>query len=193
MALKVPHQQLVDAADSVTSFLDEARNAARINHPGLVPVYDVQQDGAQPFIVQEYIDGGDLGGWAKEQQPSRKAIVTLFIEVAEAVGFAHQQGLFHRDLKPTNILVDSASHPHVADFGLAVHESTRRARRGEVSGSPAYMSPEQVRGETHRLDGRTDMWSLGVILYELLLGRKPFKRGHARRFVHREPQGQRAR
>lgn len=175
VALKVPGQQQVDAAESVASFVEEARNAARLKHPGLVPVYDVQQEGAQPYIVQEYIDGGDLGEWAREHQPARAAIVALFIEVTEAVGYAHQHGLIHRDLKPTNILVDTASHAHVADFGLAVHESTQRARRGEVSGSPAYMSPEQVRGETHRLDGRTDIWSLGVILYELLLGRKPFQ------------------
>lgn len=96
------------------------------------------------------------------------------MSIAEALSFAHQKGFVHRDLKPANILLDAQLRPRVADFGLAVHETIQRRRRGDRSGTPAYMSPEQVRGETHRLDGRSDIWSLGVILYELLTGRRPF-------------------
>ena len=95
--------------------------------------------------------------------------------MVEAVGFAHQHDLVHRDLKPANLLVDRQGHPHVADFGLAVDENSQRLRKGEVCGTPAYMSPEQVRGLTHVLDGRSDLWSIGVILYELLTGRRPFR------------------
>jgi eukaryotic-like serine/threonine-protein kinase len=97
------------------------------------------------------------------------------IPVAEAISYAHEQGLVHRDLKPENILLDTKDQPHIADFGLAVHQDDRWPGQGEVAGSPAYMAPEQVRGETHRLNGRTDVWALGVILYRMLTGTRPFE------------------
>ena len=137
-------------------------------------VYDVQQEGDSVYIVQEYVDGQDLARWAASVHPDPDAVIRLMIEIAEAVGYAHQQGLVHRDLKPANILVDQRGHAHVADFGLALNENLQQLKQGETCGTPAYMSPEQVRGETHRLDGRSDLWSLGVILYELLTGRRPF-------------------
>jgi len=96
------------------------------------------------------------------------------IDVAEAVHFAHKKGFVHRDLKPANILLDSDGKPHVVDFGLSLHESDQRRQANKFSGTLAYMSPEQVRGETHRLDGRADVWALGAILYEILTGRRPF-------------------
>ena len=96
----------------------------------------------------------------------------LLVGVAEAVGYAHQQGLTHCDLKLANVLMDTAGQPHVADFGLAVHESVQQLHKGEVFGTPAMMAPEQVRGESHRFDGRTDIWAMGVMLYELLVGRR---------------------
>ena len=82
--------------------------------------------------------------------------------------------MYHRDLKPSNILIDREGHAHVTDFGLAVHEDGVRMLKGQAAGTPQYMSPEQVRGETHWIDGRTDIWALGVILYELLAGKRPF-------------------
>jgi serine/threonine protein kinase len=175
VAVKVPNDQLLESGLSVETFLAEARHAASLNHPRVVAIHDIQKEGGRPYIVQEYIDGSPLGDWVRDQRPAREALARLFIEITEAVGFAHRQGLIHRDLKPANILIDRDGHAHVADFGLAVHKSTQWALAGDVSGTPIYMSPEQIRGETHRLDGRTDLWSLGVILYELLTGARPFQ------------------
>ena len=173
VALKVPHRSWIGSAQC-DIYLHEARTAAQLKHPGLVAVYDVQQEGNSVYIVQEYVDGQDLARWAQAERPDVARITHLMLEIVEAVGYAHQQGLVHRDLKPANILVDRRGHAHVADFGLALQENAQQLRAGETCGTPAYMSPEQVRGETHRLDGRSDLWSLGVIFYELLTGRRPF-------------------
>ncbi len=148
VALKVPSEKLFKSGVSVESFLAEARNAGRLEHPGLVTVHDVQTEGDQPYIVQEYIDGCNLGAWLQEQKPTNADIVRVLVEIVEAVGFAHQQRLYHRDLKPANVLIDRQGHAHVADFGLAIHENVQKERKGEISGSPAYMSPEQVRATT---------------------------------------------
>ena len=174
VAIKVPNSRRFSAKFNVQTFLAEARHAAKLKHPGLVTVHEVQQDAERPYIVQEYIDGPSLGKWAREQQPSYREIGRILMEVSDAIGYAHAEKLFHRDLKPGNILIDSRGHPHVADFGLALDHSRRFDRVGTIDGTRPYMSPEQFRGETHRLDGRTDLWSLGVVLYELLVHSRPF-------------------
>jgi len=122
----------------------------------------------------EYVEGRSLRELLASGPVSHVQAAELVAQVAEAVHFAHGQGLVHRDLKPGNILIDALGHPHVVDFGLAVHEREQAGRGGEISGTPAYMSPEQVHGEARQLDGRTDVWSLGVILYEMLTRRQPF-------------------
>jgi predicted Ser/Thr protein kinase len=175
VAIKVPRPQRVG---DVLSFFEEARAVAALKHPGIVAVYDVGRtdaEGRSPFVVMEYIRGRPLGPAESGTAVDRAAIVRILAEAAEAIHHAHAHGFVHRDLKPGNILVDEQGHAHVADFGLALHEDQQHQHRGEVAGSPAYMAPEQVQGEAHRLDGRTDIWALGVMLYELLTGRRPFR------------------
>lgn len=174
VALKVPSESTAQAAD-VNALVEEARAAAALRHAHIVAVYDVQVDGQTPYIVQELVDGWDLGQWLQHEKPSLTEVVARLIEVAKGLQHAHSQRFVHRDLKPSNVLVSRDGTAFVADFGLALHESRQHGFGGDTSGTPAYMSPEQVRGETHRLDGRADIWSFGVILYECLTGSRPFR------------------
>ena len=163
------------AGGSSADFVAEAQKAAAFRKfPGIVTIHDVGHDGDLPYIVMEYIAGEPLGHWAARIRPDHQCVAILLVRIATAMGPAHQARLFHRDLKPANILIDERGEPQVADFGLALHEDLRRQKMGEISGTAHYMAPEQVRGETHLIDGRTDIWSLGVILYELLCETRPF-------------------
>ena len=174
VALKVPRRERFTAPEQVASFMQEARTAAKLKHPFLVAVHDVQELDGLPFIVQEYIDGVNLADWAAKNQPTFHSITKVLIDIADALRYAHQQDFTHCDLKLANVLMDVQGQPHVADFGLAIHQNMRLRYKGERFGTPYCMAPEQVRGEGHRLDGRTDIWALGVIMYELMVSRRPF-------------------
>ncbi len=191
VALKVPNALWRESGGSTEGLLAEARHAAQLEHPHIIPILDVQDEVDPPFLVMKYIQGKSLRDWSRENRPSFSEIVEVMIRVSDAVGAAHQAGIYHRDLKPQNILVDEAGQPCVADFGLAVHVSQQHRHRGEYVGTLPYMAPEQVRGEVHRLDGRTDIWALGVILYELLTGTRPFSGSTESALVdeikHRDP------
>jgi serine/threonine protein kinase/formylglycine-generating enzyme required for sulfatase activity len=192
VAIKVPRPGLLRSPEQVESILSEARLAAALRHPAIVAVHDVGRFGEHGvFVVFEYVEGTNLADVLNSERLSPTQLVKFMIPVADAIHHAHRAGMVHRDLKPSNILIDEQRKPHIADFGLAVHEDLHDLRTGEIAGTPVFMAPEQVQGETHRLDGRTDVWALGVILYFGLMGRPPFSgRNRAELFdeiLHRDP------
>jgi formylglycine-generating enzyme required for sulfatase activity/tetratricopeptide (TPR) repeat protein len=175
VAIKVPRPGVLRSSCQSDTFLDEARMAAQLRHPAIIAVHDVgRKPDGDIYIVMDYVEGKPLAALLNNVPLPVDRLIGWLARVAEALHHAHKVGLVHRDLKPTNILVDGDGNPYVVDFGLAVHEEVQRLRSGEIAGSASYMAPEQVRGETHRLDGRTDVWALGVILYRILTGRMPF-------------------
>ncbi len=191
VAVKVLLRERFASDQEVARFLSEARKLAQLRHPGIVAIHDVGCQGGYVFLVSEYVPGGTLHDRLQKGPLSPAEAAELLAKVAEAVHYAHKRGLVHRDLKPGNILIDAEGQPRVADFGLAVHEDEQHRRAGEIAGTPAYMAPEQVRGETHRLDGRADIWAMGVILYQCLAGRRPFGGSTSQQIfdeiVHRDP------
>src|ERR1019366_4809339 len=175
VAIKVAHARLIAQASDAEAYLTEARTVANLDHPHIVPVFDVGSTEQFPcFVVSKYIDGTDLHARLKQSRLPLNEAVELVATVAEALHYAHKQEIVHRDIKPGNILLDKNGKPFVADFGLALREQDV-GKGPRYAGTPAYMSPEQARGEGHRVDGRSDIFSLGVVIYELLTGRRPFK------------------
>jgi eukaryotic-like serine/threonine-protein kinase len=175
VAIKVPHRRLVARPEDAEPYLAEARTLARLDHSNIVPVYESGHTDDWPlYVVSKYVPGSNLARRIADGPVPILDAAGLVATVAEALQHAHQHRVVHRDVKPGNILIDPDGKAYVADFGLAM--SAENVGRGPVfAGTPAYMSPEQARREGHRVDGRTDIFSLGVVFYELLTGGRPFR------------------
>jgi serine/threonine protein kinase len=185
VAIKVMHQAFLEDPNFHARFEREAQIVAKLEHPNIIPVYDYSEFEGQPYLVLKYVEGRTLKHILAQGQPPLDETLRIMTPIASALTYAHARGVLHRDIKPSNIVIDNDEIPYLTDFGLA-----RIAQAGEstmsqdvILGTPQYISPEQARGERN-LDSRTDLYSLGVILYEMVVGRVPFNADTPYAIVH---------
>jgi serine/threonine protein kinase len=174
VAVKVPRVDRPVTEGEVDQCRIEARKVARLRHPHIVPVHDVGREGATCFIVGEWVEGTNLATRIVEDRPTYRETARIVAEVADALGHAHAAGFVHRDIKPANILIDPQGRAYLTDFGIAAVEEDL-LRDVTAAGTLPYMSPEQLDEEGGPVDHRADLYALGVVLYELLTGRRPFR------------------
>jgi len=156
-------------------FAEEAKMMLQFDHPHVVRVISLDDRAESPYLVQQYIDGETLGDRLQTKRLTLQQSLEYAIQIADGLAHIHSHECWHRDLKPANILLDRNNHVYLADFGLALDEAQRWSSKTGVAGTYPYMAPEQIKGATHRLNARCDIWALGVILYEMLTGRRPFR------------------
>lgn len=176
VALKVP-RFTTDEDASLERFHREAKAAARLHHPNIVTLYENGQAETGPYLVSEFVDGIPLNQLLREQRLELQVAVDLVRQIAEALNYAHGEGIVHRDVKPSNIMMNRAGRPQVMDFGLAKRDADIEAGmtvEGQIVGTPNYMSPEQARGAIAEIGPHSDQYSVGVVLYEMICGRPPF-------------------
>ena len=177
VALKMILASRLASADDVRRFQLEARAAGGLRHPHIVAIHEVGQWHGQHYFTMDFVPGGNLASLLAHGPLAPETAARLLIQIARAVDFLHSQGIVHRDLKPSNILLDDRQQPYVSDFGLAksFHAEDQRTATGTILGTPCYMAPEQARGDTAAIHHRSDVYSLGAILYEMLTGRPVFQ------------------
>jgi serine/threonine-protein kinase len=178
VALKTLRDSALATRDELQRFRREAQAAADLDHPGIVRIYELGETEGRVWFTMPLAEGGSVAGRMHRYLGDIPRSVRLIRDVARAVAHGHARGVLHRDLKPSNILLDGQGHPIVADFGLARRTATDTGAHtltGTVLGTPAYMAPEQARGDVRAIEERTDIWSLGVILHELVVGTVPFQ------------------
>ena len=178
VAVKVAKQ--ISGNTQVQRFLREARAAAKLRHPNIIPVYEYGQVDDENIIVYEYVAGETLKSYIRRQtRLPLDETVAIIRDIANGLDYAHEEGIVHRDMKPDNVLIDKYGKPHIADFGCArtMDDQTNLTIDGSILGTPMYMSPEQASGNSNTADGRTDIWSIGVMLYEMVSGERPFRGG----------------
>ncbi|HJR78892.1 MAG TPA: protein kinase [Anaerolineales bacterium] len=173
VAIKVLPPEMLHNLVTRARFKRELKLVASLEHPAIVPVYDVGEDNDQPFFVMRYMSGGSLADMIRKERFSLSDAAVIIERLASALDHAHAKGIIHRDIKPDNVLFDAGNHPYLSDFGVAKFtEAAVSATGREVMGTPAYISPEQARGED--VDHRADIYGLGAILYEMLTGQRPY-------------------
>ncbi len=177
VALKRPRCGVLDAPGAVERFLREARSTATLRHPQIVPVFDAGQFEGAPYLVSALVEGRNLARELADRRPGFRQSAEWAAALAEAVQHAHEQGVIHRDIKPSNVLIDTEGRVYLTDFGLAKSDTALATLTidGQILGTPAYMAPEQTVESIEPVDARTDVYSLGVVLYELLTGARPFQ------------------
>ncbi len=176
LALKVLRADMAEDEEIVQRFLREAKAAGRLAHPNIVTVYDVGEDGGMPFIAMEFLSGISLEEMIKQGPLPLRDALRFSGQIAHALHYAHREGVVHRDIKPSNIIVGGDGQVKITDFGIARVQdisSSEQTRTGQILGTPTYMSPEQVQGK--KVNGSADLFSLGVILYEMISGERPFR------------------
>ena len=164
-------EQVIDVKER---FFKEAELAGKLSHPSIISIFDVGEDYELTYMAMELLDGKDLENFCRKNKllPLRR-IIDVVAETAEALDYAHRQGIVHRDIKPANIMLLRNGHVKVTDFGIAKAVSSSQTKSGIILGTPNYMSPEQINGS--EIDGRSDIFSLGVVFYQLLTGQLPFR------------------
>ena len=174
VALKILHRELLEDTQVRERFEREARIIAKLEHMAIVPVYDLGRENDQLFFVMRYMSGGSLAERIQDRSLSLSTIAHIIQRVAAALDYAHTRGVVHRDLKPGNILFDEHNNAYISDFGIAkLTQAATKITNSGILGTPTHMSPEQARGES--VDGRSDIYSLGVILFEMLSGKTPYE------------------